>query len=218
MSVCIVLVCHNNESIQYVLNHNYNIIVVGNNIIKEEYQNNPKIIIARNLPINIEHEPKLLTFTAWYAISKNKLFTEYNHICILEYDVILDALFKSNLDNVCNQSYDIIQFVTPISHSLFSDINKGVLLEYLKQKNIYNINLNSWGPTTNKCMKIEILNEFVDWYYPSCLFIKLNDYKQLSWYHERIFAIYTYNKNFNHITCDGLKHIYLNSHKNLNST
>jgi len=56
MSFAIVFVCHDNNSIESVLNYNYYILFVGNREIDENYKNNPKIIIARDLSNNIEHE------------------------------------------------------------------------------------------------------------------------------------------------------------------
>ena len=44
-------------------------------------------IVASRLPFNIEQHESLLTFTAWYAISKNK-FLKHHFIGIFEYDVI----------------------------------------------------------------------------------------------------------------------------------
>ena len=91
----VVFVCHDNHSIEHVLPYGFHILVVGNRDISEEYMS--KVIMARNLPYHIEDEPKLLSFTAWYAISKNNLFPEYDHICILEWDVVLEKEFLTQL-------------------------------------------------------------------------------------------------------------------------
>ena len=90
----LVFICHDLNSIlnikKYLIYSNCYIIFVGN---KELLYDNKKIIIARLYDNNIEHEQKLLTFTAWYLIIKNNLFKEYTHICLLEYDVIIKPSF-----------------------------------------------------------------------------------------------------------------------------
>ena len=122
------------ESINYLIDKNQYIIFVVNNTLDEKFLNNPKIIIARDLPYNIEHEPKLLTFTAWYAIIKNNLFKEYEFICILEYDCILDNNFFKNLDSVCStNAYDIISFLKTGS-DFHTDINTNILKKFIQYK------------------------------------------------------------------------------------
>jgi len=207
-------VCHNTESINYVIDKNQYIIFVGNNTLDEKFLNNPKIIIARDLPYNIEHEPKLLTFTAWYAIIKNNLFKEYEFICILEYDCILDNNFFTNLHFVCcTNKYDIISFLATCS-DFPTDINLNILKNFIRDKNSsFNYIQNSpWTSTTNYCIRRNILSDFVDWYYPDCLTIKTLDCKHFSWYHERIFFIYIIDKKVKLTYMGGLRHIQLNSH------
>ena len=208
-------VCHNTESINYVIDKNQYIIFVGNNTLDEKFLNNPKIIIARDLPYNIEHEPKLLTFTAWYAIIKNNLFKEYEFICILEYDCILDNNFFINLDSVCSTNvYDIISFITT-RLDFPTDINLDILKKFIEdKKSSFKYIPNSlWSATTNYCIRRNILSDFVDWYYPDCLKIKIFDYKKLSWYHERIFFTYIIDKKLKITYMNGLKHIQLKSHE-----
>ena len=65
--------------------------------------------------------------------------------------------------------------------------------------------------------KRNILSDFVVWYYPTCLNIKLLDYNKLSWYHERLFYIFIEHNKLNYTYMKGLKHIQLNSHSTLNS-
>ena len=102
MSHIIIFVCHNNESISQVIHYNKQIILVGNTEINDEYKNNPNITIARNLEHNIEYEPKLLTFTAWYAISKNKLFRIRIHKATAEINY-----FQAFLKNNCNTIFQV---------------------------------------------------------------------------------------------------------------
>ena len=218
MSYLVVFVCHDNESIANVIHHNKNIIFVGNKQISDEYINNPKIIIARNLENNIEYENKLLTFTAWYAICKNNLFTEYAFLCILEYDVELDKNFENNLQTRCLlNNNEVISFLHDSNNRyLYVHVEKNVLDNFLMSKNQrIDILDKGWGTSTNQCIPRNILCNFVDWYYPDCLNIKLNDYNFFSFYHERIFMFYLRNNGINFTIVDGLKHYQKNSH-NLN--
>ena len=215
MSCAIIFVCHDNASIESVLPHNHFIMFVGDKEIKNEYRQNPKIIIARDLEDNIEMEWNLLTFTAWYAIIKNNLFIEYKYLCIIEYDVMLHR-FEEILYNECNHDHDIISFFQSNLDGLMTDINYNVCIEYLKLKHLSkeNFDLNIWSCSTNHCIKRTIVNDFVNWYYPSCLFIKEKDYKKLGYYHERLFAIYCNHKKYSNYIISGIiQHLQLISHK-----
>jgi hypothetical protein len=213
----IIFICHNNESIESVIKFDCPILVVGNYEIYDKFKENKNIIIVRDLKYNIENEPKLLTFTAWYAIIKNELFLSYKYLCVLEYDVIIPNNFQSNLNLLCKNNI-IISFIK-VNKNFLSNIIKEVLEKFLDFKNIkININENFyWGATTNQCMTREILSDFVNWYYPDYLEIKMLDDKNLSWYHERLFTIYLKSKNINTVFFNGLKHIQKNSHEILNT-
>jgi hypothetical protein len=221
--VIVLLVCHNTDIINSILSdekkNNFHILFVGYNPISYELSNHPRIIIARNLPNNIEKEKDLLTFTAWYAIVKNNLYMEYNYICILEYDVQLEDNFESELIKNCKlNTFDLISFMF-VHYAFFVDVKENVLDFFFKKKYISYKNLDSigWFPTTNHCLKRDILIKFVDWYYPDCLDIKRIDPKKISWYHERIFNsfIYEYNYNISHLPL--LSHDQLNSHDNMHN-
>lgn len=219
MSCVIVFVCHDNSSIEYVLHNNtfnYFIMFVGNKEINEQYAQNPNIITVRNLPHNIEKEWNLLTFTAWYAIIKNNMFIEYEYICVLEYDVILNN-FENHLYPLCKAPTDVISFSKANRRAFLFDIKYPVCINYLINNGLTKKHFDdvyTWGGSTNHCMKRTILEDFVNWYYPSCLFIKNRDYKKLGYYHERMFATYCLFKKYNHIFVNNiLKHLQLVSHK-----
>jgi hypothetical protein len=86
------IVCHDeNIILDQIKNNkykdlpNYKFLFVGDksyNLI-DQHSN---VIICRNLKNNIENYPKLCSYTAWYAIAKNKLSNK-KYVCILEYDV-----------------------------------------------------------------------------------------------------------------------------------
>ena len=54
MSCLILFVCHDDDSISRVIHYNHIILLVGDKEIKQEYLNNPKIIVVRNLEHHIE--------------------------------------------------------------------------------------------------------------------------------------------------------------------
>ena len=219
MSVKIVFVCHDTNSINFVFKNNidFNIIFVGNKELSEDIKNDNRIIIAKNYKNNIEEHNELLTFTAWYLISKNNLFSEYDYICILEWDIeIYNHNFINNLESITNEKkYDCISFFKD-NYCFHYDINIDIFNCFLKNINIDPNYFNSktdWYSTTNHCLNRNLLNTFVNIYYPLVLKFKLLDYRFISWYHERIFASYIlYNKkNVYHLN-GYIKHFQSNSH------
>ena len=219
-NVVIVYICHTTEIVNEVLKDETKkgsyIIFVGNNSIDNELLTNDRIIIARNLKYNIEEEKCLLAFTAWYLIVYNDLFTEYDYICILEYDVTVDAGFHNNLHSLCIDSmYDIITFFPLNYYLVHSNITVSVIQHFLLKKNIEFRNLDVWYATTNHCMRRNILCDFVNWYYPDCHMINKLDPFKISWYHERIFScfLYEYANKYNIFVLGGIEHFFLKSHE-----
>jgi hypothetical protein len=212
--VGVVFVCHDEISIQHALSYGHPILFVGNKVIRKEYQE--KVITVRDLPENIEDESKLLSFTAWYAICKNRLFTEYEYLCILEWDVLLEPDFLTQLSQVCSQSVDAVSFIHANIHFM-SDIKIPIATQYLVKKEVsYLFQNRIWGASTNQCLRRSLLEEFVEWYYPSCLQIKEQDPDKFSWYHERLYMVFLDTKHSTHSYCGGLRHFFANSHKEIN--
>ena len=119
--------------------------------------------------------------------------------------------------NVCSSSeYDIISFI-PVNFGFTLDVKEYILKYFLKTKHIDYYVPNSWYATTNHCIKRDRLSSFIDWYYPSSLIIKKLDPVKISWYHERIFSIYSCNNKLNIFGMVGLSHQFSNSHKSLHS-
>ena len=215
----VVFVCHTNEIAYEILNDPLKqdcvIFFVGNKEVNNLLMHNKRIIIARNLLHNIEEHNNLLTFTAWYGIIKNELFSNYKYLCILEYDVSLDTNFFDSLMHKCiKQKWDIISFLH-FNWGFNLDINEKILKYFLNKKHMNYKYMNDWFPTTNHCFTYSVLKEFVDWYFPDCLLIKKLDPVKISWYHERIFNYFIYIKNYNITKIDGLQHSFTNSHDNL---
>lgn len=216
-TLLIVFICHNNETIlnTRIKYPDSTIFFVGSSDVS---QPDSKIIISRDLAINIEDKPKLLTFTAWYAISKNQLFQEYDYICLFEYDVNLEPNFEEKLKNTIQNETelpDVISFFK-IERYFFWDINPHLFYHFLNNKKAKYDICNEWYNTTNHCMKREILDEFVNWYYPSCIDLWLLDRKMISWYHERFFSVFMKIHNKRHIGVSGVDHCQDGSHTHMN--
>jgi predicted O-methyltransferase YrrM len=219
MSVKIIFVCHNKNSVDYVISLNiseYSIIYVGKENATEDIKNNPRIIVARNFENNIESKHELLTFTAWYLISKNNLFSEYEYLCILEWDVTFNNEFVDKLTHLCSylNNYEVISFSKDYCN-FYRDVNVDVLNYSLQKINTdpNNFNCNTqWFSSTNHCVRRDVLNEFVDLYYPLACTITLLDHNNISWYHERIFSTYITVQNKLHFLTSGLDHYQRQSH------
>jgi len=220
-NLIIVFICHNNETIlsTRIKYPESTIFLVGSSEILPEYQTDPKIIISRDLAINIEDKPKFLTFTAWYAISKNGLFQDYDYICLFEYDVILDPNLEEKIKNTIQQATEVPEIVSffKIDRYFFWDISPHLFYHFLNEKKEKYDICNEWYNTTNHCLKREILDEFVNWYYPNCIDFWLLDRKMVSWYHERFFSVFMKVFNKKNIVIDGLEHCQDGSHTHMNT-
>ena len=220
--VIIVFVCHSIETVEESLQKvpNAHIIFVGDKEVNESIRANPNIIIAREQPDNIEHEKKLLTFTAWYLIIKNNLYKEYEYICVLEYDVILDKGFEETLNNVSKKNdVNVISFI-PQYGNFWLDIDNKIFENFMDYKKVVDYKRyedyfrnHIWCSSTNHCMRQSTMADFVDWYYPDCLQIKKEHETKFPWYHERLFTIYLIDKSIPTTRINGLRHLYQNSHR-----
>lgn len=226
MKYCLIFVCHNDSLANECLKKYKDcfVMLVGNNI--SSIRDN-RCIKVNKLPYNIEHYNKLLTFTAWYAISKNNLFPDYEYLCILEYDVSFDKYFFNRLRlSIDMKNNGVITFmqldrnicdkykVKKSENLLFDlDINLDLFKEFTNKKNIDNFTYpNVWYPTTNHCIRRDIINEFVDWYYPDCLFFYEKDNPKCGYYHERLFSVFLDYKKIVPSTVKGLCHMNKKSH------
>ena len=216
MSVQIVFICHDEASVQTVLPYNYPILLVGD----KEVPATDQMIVVRELPHHIEHIPKLLSFTAWYAIVKNELFKEYDYLCLLEWDAVLEETFESNLKALCKSEVHAISFMESGLGDLLADVNLNVFFKFLKDKQITPQNVCSierWGISSNQCLRRTLLEEFVKWYYP-CPIILEEDPCRISWYHERIYMVYLNHRSIPYTLCKGLTHLFKNSHQEVNKS
>lgn len=212
----IVFICHDKESVQTVpLGHP--ILFVGNKEVDKEMRE--RVIVVRELPYHIEDIPKLLTFTAWYAIVKNNLFLDFDFLCLLEWDAVLEPGFETELNALCQEGVHAISFMESGLSDLLSDVNLTTFFTFLKAKGCTQsdiLSIERWGISSNQCLRRTLLVDFVEWYYPACHFILAEDPARLSWYHERVYMVYLSFRKIPYHVCSGMKHLFKNSHKELN--
>lgn len=203
LSIGYVYICHCRQ-LTKVLLEKYPfvyIVFVGEGDIDDEILNNDKVFIARNYLDNIEEYKYLLTFTAWYLIIKNKLLTEFSHLCLLESDMVLNDDFKETMDNslLSNPDLQVISF-SNINWGFMFDITRTGINSFLDLKDISLDDTdvqNDWWPTTNHILSINIISDFIDWYYPDCL--KIKDTRK-AWYFERLLSVYFKTEGIKPIT------------------
>ena len=214
MSVQIVFICHDEASVQTVSSYGYPILLVGDKVVPVSDQ----VIVVRELPDHIEDIPKLLTFTAWYAIVQNQLFKEYDYLCLLEWDAVLDESFETNLKTLCSNGEQAISFMESGLSDLLTDVNMNVFFKFLKEKE-YTYQevfaIKKWGISSNQCLQRTLLVDFVNWYYP-CDTILQEDPTRISWYHERMYMVYLHHRSIPYALCKGMTHLFKNSHQELN--
>jgi len=212
------IVCHDQDIIidslqknKFSALPNYKFMFVGNkptNLI-EDVEN---VIICNRLEHNIENYPKLCSFTAWYAVSKNGL-SKKKHCCLLEYDVELSQDFhEKNLKAISNA--DVCSyFVELIDDPMFSKSTPWLDIFFKK----YNINTSKiyeekfWYCTTNFILRNDILEKFNNWFYGISSMFK--DCDLGSYMHERMINVYCIlNEIKIEYIKNTLKHLQICSH------
>jgi hypothetical protein len=174
------IVCHSQESIVEFLDTNkfntlpnYRFLFVGNRETNQ-LKSRSNVIICNKLLKNIEEYTNLCSFTAWYAISKNRLY-DSNHICLLEYDIeSSQELHDKNIFAISNEIQPAIYgySIAPVNHRVFYRstpilelaIHKTYNIDLLDFVNNYGAQEKYWLTTTNMMMHQNTLCSFVDWY------------------------------------------------------
>jgi hypothetical protein len=212
------IVCHDQDIILKAIEENkffqlpdYRFLFVGNrstNLIEHI----PNVIVCNKLKENIENYPKLCSFTAWYAVSKNGL-SQNNYSCLLEYDVEpAQNLHQKNLEKL-NDSNICAYFREPINNEMFSKSTPWLDIFFEKYivdtSKIYKEKF--WYCTTNFVIQNKLLSIFSDWFYNICEMFKNDDLG--AYMHERLINIFCIMNNYNIVYIPNvLKHFQLRSH------
>lgn len=183
-------------------------------------QNISNVIIARDLPFNIEQFPKLVTYTGWYALVKNNLL-KGDYCLMLEYDVVLSPKFMSIVKTSIKTSKekDVFSFIPVDKDFLFYEYLYP-LMNYTEQHTfkqdrelyIFNGGKSSWMGSSNSIWEYETLVNFVNNF--SLLLDKVTTYKDMGHLVERVLTVFCIDNNIKYRFISGaLEHKYLDSHK-----
>jgi hypothetical protein len=168
-------------------------------LVGEKHTHINKTICCLCLKDNLEHFPKLCSFTGWYAISRNFLYTN-DIISLLEYDVMLSNSFHdinlSLIESKSKNNFVISYNKTLTNHYVFYKSTPWLELSLLQT---YGINLMDfvesvknrypyWPTTTNITMSSNVLFNFIEWFLPMTKYF--NHDILGSYVHERAFFIY----------------------------
>jgi hypothetical protein len=213
------IVCHDQDIIIDALQKNkfsglpnYKFMFVGHkptNLI----ENTENVIICNKLEFNIEQYPKLCSFTAWYAVSKNGL-SKKKYCCLLEYDVELSQDFHEKNLEAISKAGVCSYFIELIDNPVFSDATPWLNVFFKK----YNINTPKiykekfWHCTTNFIVRNDILENFNNWFYEIASMFK--DCDLGAYMHERMINIYCILNEINiEYIKNKLKHFQMCSHQ-----
>ena len=138
------------------------------------------VVIARDLPENIEQHPSLVDFTAWYGLVKNSLIVS-KYVILIQYDTVLTSDFLArSYSKIVTNPYSIIGYVPfdmKDENFLANNIGAEPLYEAVLDK--YNINIYDyfgkhiqsldvalWPSSNNILLSSNLLKKFVNWFCP----------------------------------------------------
>ena len=192
------------------------LLYVGKNNLTKEHEN---VYVCKDLANNIEQYPQFLSFTAWYAISKNRLElnTEDGNeesIAIFEYDCLPES--DTSLTKLISHSkqYDVLGIHIDYAN-FYVDVKREILDGIINKLDLIHPANFTWYKSSNFVMKRTLLDEFVDIFWPFALTLNNLDPNNIKYYHERVFASFLAKKMVTKTTatvCKGFKHFELRSH------
>lgn len=203
---------------------NYKLVFLGNRST-DNIKNDPRIIIARDLPINIEHIPKLTSFTGWYALYKNNIIKS-KYINLFEYDLNLcENFYSKNKQLIYKLPPAIAYFNLPAKHPLFikEKVYTGNFIKLIKERENIDveelvekyINKNPnilWQTTSNSTWSFDTLKSYILWAEKYIDYFENFEYAGHAI--ERSISIFYYiNKINTHFTNGLMQHLQLNSHQ-----
>lgn len=201
----------------------YRYVFLGDKNI-DKIDSNSKIIIARNLPLNIEEYPNINAYTGWYALWKNKII-QTPYVNLFEYDVILNNNLEQIISKFIYDGHKMIGYI-PLSCTNYHFIDNKDWVEKLfgAIKEVHKVDLEKtiriymkqnpkmvWSTTSNCTMEISFFNEYMKWFEP--LFQLIKDSKTAGHGHERSTTFFSLMYKHNPFITQGLiKHYQMNSH------
>ncbi len=201
----------------------YRYVFLGNRPT-DKIENHSNVVIARNLPDNLEEYPNINAYTGWYAIWKNNLITT-PYINLFEYDVILNKNLEQVMDKFMYEEQKMIGYIPfPCSNYHFIDNKDWVEDLFGAIKQVYKVDLEktirmymrqnpkmSWSTTSNCTMETSFFNGYMKWFEPLAQIIKNS--KTAGHGHERSTTFYCLMYKYSPIITQGfIKHYQMNSH------
>ncbi len=193
---------------------NYRYILVGydDRHANSDFQCPAKSIVAQLLPTNIEEHRYLLAFTAWYAIAKNGL-ARAKLVSILEYDVDVDRDFHHRTIHALQERHRMLGYVPfPLTHpqylyatAWFTDALAEVYnidAAAMVHRHLSSGGADLWTATTNLSMRLNDLEDFVDWFLPLSRIFRHDPVG--AHVHERSVPIYCMNRGIENYYLPGL--------------
>lgn len=190
----------------------------------DKIKNLKNLIVARELPDNIEHIPKLTSFTGWYALYKNG-YLNSDFVNLFEYDINYVPEFPLINQEMTKRDFDFVGYfpmsvndVVYLKMTQYTDL----LIESIKSKFGYDIrefidDLSKqkqtlmWSSSSNSTWKTETLKNFIDWFSNFVDDIKNSNY--CGHMHERSLSFYYFKENLKvFLVKDLMTHVQLNSH------
>lgn len=134
------------------------------------------VIVARQLPDNIEEHPALLSFTGWYAVAGNRL-ARAPYVALLEYDVRVGEGFRQATLEALSAGLAIVGYVPERltnphflhNTSWFSEslaATYGLDVAEMAREHLASGGADHWTASTNHAMRAEDLVAFVRWFTP----------------------------------------------------
>lgn len=216
MNISNFIVCHNIKSFNYFIKNNedadhlYNYMIVGDleKLRKFYFDINLQypVFLAAMFDKEIEKYHTLLSFTAWYCISRNRL-AKSGYVGIFEYDVI----FKKSINPKMLKPDTIIGFNRRnLPDKMFLDLVPGFTKLLKPEEKQKADELPFWSAGSNLIMPVKFMDEFVNWYMnfiPGIL-----AYDNHPHFHERAINVFAAIKGYKIETIDLIEHKNLNSH------
>jgi len=143
------------------------------------------VIICRELPINIEEYPKLTSFSGWYAIWKNNLYT-HDFINLFEYDINLSPNFNETTQNNLTSETEIVGYI-PFSPHDYAFLKHTPWVKELSEsiKSNYNIDIISeinglphdiiCSMTSNHTFSKSSFERYMEWMEPMIDDVKISN-------------------------------------------
>jgi hypothetical protein len=184
-------------------------LFVGNGDVSK-IKDKTNVIVCRDLQYNIEQYKDLTSYTAWYAVWKNKLCgDDVDYITFLEYDCIIKPNYFQKLKQILNQNnkIDIIGYSQiNIHHETFlkNPIYSGELIQSLMK--VYKIDVLNFiknyhinkkcAIVLNRTIRLSVFEDYMKWSMPV-----VNDFidsKYSGHFTERLVTVYYLINHLNH--------------------